>query len=117
MLAALSRSGRNARARMLAGPGTRNLVVMSPPLFKDKPSGATKGLPRKSKFQVSGAGGARDGANNKPEKKEKTAEDQAKLEAERKEREQKKKETRAKQLEIQKKRDEAGAAKKAAKKA
>jgi hypothetical protein len=94
-----------------AGAATRRgLVCPSPVLFKDKPSGATKGTAKKSKF-------LRLDENGEPLnlKKERSEEAKKKLEEARASRELKKKEIRANQLAIQKKRDVAAAAKKKAK--
>lgn len=79
----------------------RVLFHLSAIVCKDKPSNMTKGEPKKSRFiKVD-----EQGNEIKEPKKDKTAEDKAKLEAARKEREIKKKETRLKQIEIQKKRE------------
>ena len=87
---------------------TRSLVCPSPVLFKDKPSGATRGVVnRKSKFLK-----LDDKGNPVQEKRERSEVEKKQLEEARVSREQKKKEIRAKQLAIQKKRDEAAAAKK-----
>jgi hypothetical protein len=85
----------------------RSLVCPSPVLFKDKPSGVTKGVVnRKSKFLK-----LDDKGNPLQERRERSDVEKKQLEEARVSRDQKKKEIRAKQLEIQKKRDEAAAAK------
>lgn len=73
----------------------------SAPASKDKPNNTTKGEPKKSRFLKLDE----QGNEIKGPKKDRTAEDKAKLDAARKEREMKKKETRLKQIEIQKKRE------------
>jgi len=111
MCALLFRRGIIGGAGAGAGAAARRgLVCPSPVLFKDKPSGATKGMAKKSKF-------LRLDENGEPLnlKKERSEESKKKLEEARASREQKKKEIRTNQLAIQKKRDVVAAAKKKAK--
>ena len=108
-LRSLAQAGRQSHLSRIASASFHYTAFVA----KDKPSGTTKGEPRKSRFlKVDEFGN-----EIKPEKKQRSTEDEKKLAEERKERELRKKETKLKQIEIQKKRDalkEAKGSKKAA---